>query len=135
MQINFAGATGSFTTLSIADLLNGDLPGERFRDRIVLIRATAPSMGDSRLAPFTHYGNDLTQGGREMPGVEIHANIINTIRAGLYFRPLSDQVSFLLALLVMVTGSRHRLLARWLAAACPAWTAAAGNGRRKLFCL
>lgn len=101
MQINFAGATGSFTTLSIADLLNGDLPGERFRDRIVLIGATAPSMGDSRLAPFTHYGNDLTQGGREMPGVEIHANIINTIRAGLYFRPLSDQVSFLLALLVM----------------------------------
>ena len=101
MQINFAGATGSFTTLSIADLLNGDLPEERFRDRIVLIGATAPSMGDSRLAPFTHYGNDLTQGGREMPGVEIHANIINTIRAGLYFRPLSDQVSFLLALLVM----------------------------------
>ncbi len=101
MQINFAGAAGSFTTLSIADLLNGDLPGEHFRDRIVLIGATAPSMGDSRLAPFTHYGNDLTQGGREMPGVEIHANIINTIRAGLYFRPLSDQVSFLLALLVM----------------------------------
>lgn len=101
MQINFAGAAGTFRTLSIVDLLNGELSDDIFRDRIVLVGATAPSMGDSRLAPFTHYGNDLTQGGREMPGVEIHANIINTIRSGLYFRPLSDPASFLIALLVM----------------------------------
>lgn len=102
MLINFAGAAGTFRMHSIADLLAGSLPVSPFENKIVLIGATAQSMGDSRVAPFMHYGGERGQGGQEMPGVEIHANIVNTIRAGIHVRTLSDTTAFLLALLVML---------------------------------
>ncbi len=102
MLINFAGGVGTFPTLSITDLLANQLKADLFRDRIVLIGTTAPSMGDSRIVPFMHYGQELTQGGREMPGVEIHANIINTIRSRLFVRPVGEGTAFLAALLTML---------------------------------
>ena len=111
MMINFAGAAGTFQTYSMADLMSGRLAAETFANKIVLIGATAPSMGDSRVAPFMHYGSGRGQGGQEMPGIEIHANIVNTIRAGISVRPLSDAAAFLLALLVML-GSAAAI--RWL---------------------
>lgn len=102
MLINFAGGSGTFPTLSIVDLLGNRLAPDLFRDRIVLIGTTAPSMGDSRIVPFMHYGQDAAQGGREMPGVEIHANVINTIRSRLFVRPVSEGAAFLAALLTML---------------------------------
>ncbi len=102
MLINFAGATGSFLTLSIAGLLDGKVRTERFRDRIVLIGATAQSMGDTRVAPFTHYGQDAVQGGQQMAGVEIHANIINTIRSRVFFRSFPEWFAILISLGVML---------------------------------
>lgn len=102
MLINYAGATGTFRTISLADFLRGEVPPAIFRDRIVLIGATAQSMGDSRVAPFMHYGSDAIQGGQQMAGVEIHANIINTIRARLFLRTLPEWAAILLSLTVML---------------------------------
>jgi len=114
MLINFAGGSGTFPTLSIADLLANQLDANLFRDRIVLIGTTAPSMGDSRIVPFMHFGEGASEGGREMPGVEIHANIINTIRSRLFVRSVSESVSFLAALLTMlVTMLAVRRLDGW----------------------
>jgi PAS domain S-box-containing protein len=102
MLINFAGPTGSFRYYSIADLIDGKIPLAAFTDKIVLIGAVAESMGDSRVTPFMRYGAGRGQGGREMPGVEIHANIINTIRSRLSFRPLPDWMAFVAAIIVIL---------------------------------
>ena len=101
MLINFAGPSGSFHHYSIADLIDGNIPLADFTGKIVLIGAVAESMGDTRVAPFMRYGARRGQGGQEMPGVEIHANIINTIRNRLSFRPLPDWAAFAAALIVM----------------------------------
>ena len=105
MVINYAGATGTFRTISIVDLLNGQADLSTLRDRIVLIGATAQSMGDSRVAPFMHFGNDLRQGGQQLNGVEIHANIVNTIRSGIFLRAVPEWLAVLIALLVMAAAA------------------------------
>jgi signal transduction histidine kinase/CHASE2 domain-containing sensor protein len=102
MLINFAGPARSFKAYSIADLLDGKVQLSTLADKIVLIGAVAESMGDSRVAPFMHYRADRRQGGQEMPGVEIHANIINTIRGRLSFRALPDWADYLAAFIVIL---------------------------------
>ncbi|MFN0107463.1 MAG: CHASE2 domain-containing protein [Blastocatellia bacterium] len=102
MLINFAGPTGSFTSVSIADVIQGKVAPEVFAGKIVLIGATAASMGDSRVVPFMNFATAQREGGQEMPGVEIHANIINTIRGQLALRSLPDWMVFAVALAVIV---------------------------------
>jgi PAS domain S-box-containing protein len=101
LLINYAGATRSFRQYSLAALLDDQIPPAALSDKIVLLGAVAQSMGDTRVVPFMHYGAEQ-QGGQQMPGVEIHANIINTIRGELALRPLPDWLNFALALLVML---------------------------------
>ena len=97
MMINYAGAA-SFRRYSISDLMDGQVPASTFTDKIVLVGAVAPSMGDSQVSPFMHYGANEGQAGQEMPGVEVHANIINTIRARLWLRQVPERYGFLIAL-------------------------------------
>lgn len=114
MLINYAGPAGTFRYVSIADVIDGVVPAETFRDKIVLIGAVADSMGDSRVVPFMHYTADgqlRRQGGQEMPGVEIHANIIHTMRGGLSFRALPEWLAFVLALAVILLSA---ITIRWL---------------------
>ncbi|HKX26309.1 MAG TPA: CHASE2 domain-containing protein [Blastocatellia bacterium] len=110
MWINYAGPTGSFRSYSIADLIDDRIPLSAFADKIVLIGATAESMGDTRVTPFMHYRAAHHQGGQEMPGVEIHANIINTIRGRLSLRSLPDWGSWVAGLVVVVLSA---LAVRW----------------------
>ncbi len=97
MLINYAGPA-SFRRYSIADLIDGQVPASTFTDKIVLVGAVASSMGDSQISPFMHYGGNEGQAGQEMPGVEVHANIINTIRARLWLRQVPERYGFLIAL-------------------------------------
>jgi signal transduction histidine kinase len=123
MLINFAGPAGSFRRYSIADLIDGKIPPAAFAGKIVLIGAVAESMGDSRVVPFMHYSSDgfhngqqgqKGQGGQEMPGVEIHANIINTIRGSLSLRSLPDWMAFVAALvIILLSALTIRLLDGW----------------------
>jgi len=114
MLINYAGPAGSFRHYSIADLIDGKLPPSAFAGKIVLIGATAESMGDSRVVPFMHYSAERNLGGQEMPGVEVHANIINTIRSRLSLRSLPDWMAFVAALVVILLSALTiRLLDGW----------------------
>jgi signal transduction histidine kinase len=91
MMVNFAGPAGTFRSYSLADVLEEKVLPAAFADKIVLIGAVAASLGDSRVVPFMHYSAEQAgQGGQEMPGVEIHANIINTLRNRLSLRPPSE---------------------------------------------
>jgi signal transduction histidine kinase len=114
MMINYIGPARSFRYHSIADLVDDKIPPAAFAGKIVLIGAVAESMGDARVAPFMHYSAEHRQGGQEMPGVEIHANIINTIRGRLSFRPLPDWVNFVASLVVILCSA---LTIRW----CSGW--------------
>jgi len=70
--INYRGPPHSFPTYSISDILAGKLPSGTFKDRIVLVGATAIGIGDIRTTPF----------GPLFPGPEIHASVIDNILAG-----------------------------------------------------
>ena len=110
MVINYAGPARSFRYYSIADLIDGKVPPSALTGKIVLIGAVAESMGDTRVVPFIHYSDEHRQGGQEMPGVEIHANIINTIRGRLSFQPLPDWMAIVFALAVILCSA---LAIRW----------------------
>jgi len=112
--INYVGPARSFHYYSIADLIDGKVPPSALAGKIVLIGAVAESMGDTRVAPLVHYSAEHRQGGQEMPGVEIHANIINTIRGRLSFRTLPDWAAIVFALIVMLCAT---LAIRW----CSGW--------------
>ena len=67
--INYAGPYGTYQHVSMASVLDGSAPGETFRDKIVLLGATAQGIGDIRNTPFQS----------TYMGVEVHANIIDNL--------------------------------------------------------
>ena len=69
--INFAGPYHSYPHYSMADVLQGNVPKDAFRDKIVFVGATALAIGDLRNTPFK-------QGSAYM-GVEVHANILDNL--------------------------------------------------------
>ncbi len=98
-RIYFAGPATTYTTLSYVDVLKGTLPKELFRDKTVLVGASAAGLGDTFQTPFG-----------VMPGVEVHANAINTIWSENYLEPLHPAGSLLvfviLALLILLIVTR-----------------------------
>lgn len=71
MRINFVGKPDTFKMYSFIDVYNGTIPVEEFRNKIVLVGATAPNLHDTQLTPVS--------AGQPMDGVEVHANVIQTI--------------------------------------------------------
>ncbi|HHJ36455.1 MAG TPA: CHASE2 domain-containing protein, partial [Gammaproteobacteria bacterium] len=71
--IPYAGPSGHFQHIGYWQVLSKNYPADLFRDKIVLIGATAEGMGDALPTP-------LSGSGGVMHGVEIVANIIDAIR-------------------------------------------------------
>jgi adenylate cyclase len=72
MLINYLGPTGTFPHYSVVDIIAGRqdaAPAAAFRDKIVLIGATAEALKDLRVTPFDPV----------LPGVELHATMIDNI--------------------------------------------------------
>ena len=72
LLINYRGPPGTFKTYSFVDVLDGKVPPSEFKNKIVLVGATAIGIYDLRNTPF----------GAEFPGVEVHANVISNILNG-----------------------------------------------------
>ncbi|UCF37916.1 MAG: CHASE2 domain-containing protein [Acidobacteriota bacterium] len=96
LLINSRGGVGTFLHVSAAALLRGDpealaaIPG-----KLVLVGATSYSLGDHLATAFS--------GPSEMPGIEIHANAIDTILNQRFVGALGDSgIIALLAVLVIV---------------------------------
>jgi adenylate cyclase len=77
VQIDFRGPAGTFPTYSLADLVQHKLPADNFRDRLVLIGATATGIADMIPTPFQSMA---------FPGVEAHANFIDNLLQGTFIR-------------------------------------------------
>jgi adenylate cyclase len=70
--INYTGPYGTYQHFSMWDVLSGATPPGAFKDKIVLVGATALALGDLRNTPFEG-------GGEAYMGVEVHANIIDNL--------------------------------------------------------
>jgi adenylate cyclase len=84
--IDYAGRPGTITSYSYSRVLNGQVPPSVFRDKVVVIGVTAPSLQDIHATPR----------GAEMPGPEIQANAIETAMRGFPLRSFSDPLNILL---------------------------------------
>lgn len=114
MIINYLGPPKTFPYYSLSDVSEGRIPPSVFTNKIVLIGAVAQTMGDTRITPFIHYGDMERQGGVGMPGVEVHANVIETIRRGVWLNPRPDWHGFGMALLVILcVAATVRFLDGW----------------------
>jgi adenylate cyclase len=100
-RINYVGSPGSFPTYSFVDVLENRTPIENFQNKYVLVGATAVDLHDSQITPVS--------AGREMAGVEIHANAMATILDNKYLvsepKLLTLLTIFVFALLAILTAN------------------------------
>jgi adenylate cyclase len=89
--IDFRGGTGHVKTYSFSRVVQGKVPAAAFKDRIVVIGATAPSLQDRHATSWS---------GEAMPGPEIHANAISTLLRGIPLRSSAGWVDIVLAVLL-----------------------------------
>lgn len=78
-QVPFIGPPGSYAQVSYADVLAGQVPAGFFRDKFVFVGATAIGLGDAFPTP-------VSGGSRPLPGVEIHANVLQALNEGIDLR-------------------------------------------------
>jgi len=70
VMVNFHGPARTYRYVSFADVVEKKFASGTFKDKIVLIGASATGIGDLRVTPF---------GSLDFPGVEIHANLIDNM--------------------------------------------------------
>ena len=95
-KINFLGPAGHFSTISYVQVLNGNFAKGLFKNKIVLVGATASGMNDLLSTPVS----GLSQ---PMPGVEVHANVLQSIRENKLIKPVSPVFSLMILLVLVLT--------------------------------
>jgi len=69
MMVDYSGRAGTYPTISMIDVMEGRTNPEVFKNKIVLIGAPTVGLNDVVPTPFDNV----------MPGVELHANIIDNV--------------------------------------------------------
>ena len=92
--IDFRGPGGHLAHVSFSDVVQGEVPADRFRGRVVVIGATAPSLQDTHPVSWP----DGT-----MSGPEIHATAVDTLLRGAALRTTGagDNLAIALALALL----------------------------------
>ncbi|MGM0546333.1 MAG: CHASE2 domain-containing protein [Bacteroidota bacterium] len=101
-SIVLASEDSSFQINSFTDPEFGLKHTDVFEDKIVLVGATMPELHDLHPTPFAEQGT--------MPGVEMHANAIQTILSDKYIYHISPLVNMLILaglIIVLVLTFRH----------------------------
>lgn len=91
-RIPFAGPPGTVPTVPVADVLDGKIPAGAFRNKVVLIGATASGLGDVFPTP-------VSRNGEGMSGVEVIANTVQALRTGRGILTLPEVPFWMLSLL------------------------------------
>jgi adenylate cyclase len=107
-MVNYRGPVRTFPYVSIADVVGHSFAPGTFKDKMVLVGASATGIGDLRNTPFSSY---------DYPGVEIHANVVDNV---LNQRFLHREVPQLLVdvLFILLFGLPVGL---WLSTTQPQW--------------
>ena len=91
IMINYRGKEKTFPHVSITDILQGAVPDETFKDKIVIVGVTATGEHDLRVTPFSPL----------FPGPEIQANVVDSILTGDFlYRPAWAATFDILAILI-----------------------------------
>ena len=98
LLILFAGPPGHFLHVSFIDVLQRRVDPEVFRDRIVLVGSTATGLGDAISTPST--GAHV-----RMHGVEVNANVVETLLSGNGIVPLGYYFQTLLTIVLVITAT------------------------------
>ena len=129
--IPFAGPSGHFPRRSVAALLEGRIPAQELKGRVILLGATAAGLGDNLATPLA--GSSGT-----MPGIELVANVLDGLPAGVALQPvdgwprLALSMALLLALMVaLLVNTPHAAL--WITGLGCAGVALAAFGAVKLW--
>ncbi|NWC11416.1 CHASE2 domain-containing protein [Pseudomonas agarici] len=111
----FVGAAGSFPSVPYISVLRGEVPPQLLRDRLILVGATAPGLGDRYVTPVSEQAGTTA-------GVEIQANLLNGLlqqRSIVELTALSSLLLSVSAVALLLGGlllcARHAL---WLTLAC-----------------
>ena len=111
--IDYSGGPGSVRTYEFSDVMKNRVPARAFRGKVVVVGATAPSLQD--VHPTS------TSGAEQMPGPEIQAHAIDTLRRGAPLSAASSGLNIalvvLMALLAPLAGLRLGGLVSLLVAA------------------
>jgi len=94
--INFRGGPRTYPWVSYYRVLGDEIPTEYWKDKIVLIGPTSEIFHDQ-------FGTAFARGG-DMPGVEIHANALETLVRGNYIREVPQAISTALAVVAALLG-------------------------------
>ncbi|MFQ5639461.1 MAG: CHASE2 domain-containing protein [bacterium] len=124
MLINFRGPAESFTSFSLATVLDTEdfelgNPDEdtdafeflrdldAFKDKIVFIGATSEVLQDNKFTPFFSYKSIK----RKMPGVELHANALSMLLRGDFISTENRAVGWVMVFLLSAAAMG---LTKWL---------------------
>lgn len=88
--INYRGPRGTYPYYSLADVVQHQFAAGTFKDKIVLVGASATGIGDLRTPPY---------GGIDYPGMEVHANVIDNMLNGRFLVHGAHQILLDLALI------------------------------------
>lgn len=92
LLINYLGPARTFPHISISDILRGEVGKETFKDKIVLVGATAMGTHDIRSTPI----------GPLYPGVEVHATVIdNILTQNFLSKPKWSKIYDLIAIILL----------------------------------
>jgi signal transduction histidine kinase len=84
LAIRYLGPPGHIERIGVVDVLTGRSGPERLRDRWLLVGLTAQGLGDTLATPV----NAMSQA---MPGVEVIANTLQTLRSGQAVRTVEPR--------------------------------------------
>ncbi len=109
-RIPYAGPPRHFKQFSYIDVLRDDVAAAEFKDKIVLVGVTAPGLGDEFPTPLSgdYSGNSAasfsgqSHEARAMPGVEIHANILQGLREGINLQGASFATTATVSLIFII---------------------------------
>jgi adenylate cyclase len=108
LPIKYHGPRGTYPYYSIADVVQHKFAPGTFRDKIILVGASATGIADLRTPPY---------GEIDYPGVEVHANVIdNMLHQDFLVRGLKQQLWD--GVLIIVLGVP---LGIWMALVSPRW--------------
>ena len=95
LRIPFAGPPGTYPHYSYRAILAGEVPDAALRGKVLLVGATAAGMADAVPTPTSGLS-------RPMPGVELQANVFDSLRAGQAVDPLPTWVAALVGAVFVV---------------------------------
>jgi len=92
IMVNYRGGSKTFPHISVTDILNNRVDPGRLKDKLVIVGVTAVGVYDLRVTPFD----------TDFPGIEINANLIDSILAGDFlYQPAKVKLYDAMAILVL----------------------------------